>query len=227
MRTENISSEPDGTRAAYALTAHRDPARYALEVSDPANPLATVADLLAIPEAQRRHEVIDGVLVEKEAASGRHGGAQLRLGEYLGPYNRRPGGRGPGGWWFATEVEVQFEDTQVVRPDVAGWRRARLAELPAEVPITVRPDWICEILSKNKRNDLIKKKRVYHHHQVGHYWIIDPVEETLEETLAVHRWHVDGYVEVLIADRMERVRAEPFDAIELRVGILFGDDADE
>ena len=102
-------------------------------------PLATIADLLAIPEAHRRHEVIDGSLIEKEAASGRHGGAQARLSRTLGPYDRRPGGRWPGGWWFATEVEVLFEDTQVFRPDVAGWRRERLAELPAEVPIMVRP----------------------------------------------------------------------------------------
>ncbi|MDX2092607.1 MAG: hypothetical protein SFX73_32380 [Kofleriaceae bacterium] len=34
---------------------------------------ATIADLLAIPEHERRHEIIDGVLVEKEAASGKHG----------------------------------------------------------------------------------------------------------------------------------------------------------
>jgi Uma2 family endonuclease len=193
-------------------------------VSGPAKgPVATIHDLLAIPESHRRHEVIDGILVEKEAASGRHGGAQARLSRALGPYDRRPGGRWPGGWWFATEVEIQFEDTQVFRPDIAGWRRERLAELPAEVPITILPDWICEILSKNKRNDLIKKKRVYHHHQVRHYWIIDPVEETL----AVYRWHSDGYVEVAIADRSESIRAEPFDAIELRIGVLFGDDADE
>jgi len=50
---------------------------------------------------------------------------------------------------------------------------------------------------------------------------------TIEETLAVYRWHTDGYVEVLFADRDERVHAEPFDAIELRVGVLFGDDDDE
>ncbi len=42
---------------------------------------ATVADLLAIPEEHRRHEIIDGVLVEKEAASGRHGGAQVRIAD--------------------------------------------------------------------------------------------------------------------------------------------------
>ena len=189
----------------------------------PGSSPATIADLLAIPEAQRRHELIDGVLVEKEAASGRHGGAQMRLSRRLGPYDRRPGGRWPGGWWFATEAEIQLAPTLVLRPDIAGWRRERLPVLPAEVPILVRPDWVCEVLSTNRRHDLIKKKRAYHTHEVGHYWIIDPVEETL----AVHRWHPDGYVEVLVADRTERVRAEPFDAIELRIGVLFGDDNDD
>jgi len=186
-------------------------------------PGATIADLLAIPEEHRRHELIDGVLVEKEAASGRHGGAQVRIARRLGPYDRRAGGPLPGGWWFGTEVEIQLADTQVFRPDVAGWRRERMTELPAEVPIKIRPDWICEILSTNKRNDLIKKKRAYHLHQVGHYWLVDPVEETL----AVYRWHPDGHVEVMIAERDERVRAEPFAAIELRVAVLFGEDDDE
>ena len=193
-------------------------------MSDPATRKATLADLLAIPEEDRYHEVIDGELVRKEAASGRHGGAQARLSSALGPYNRRPGGRFPGGWWFASECEIRFEDSQVFRPDVAGWRRENLAELPAEVPITVRPDWVCEILSKNnKRRDLIYKKRVYQRHHVDHYWIVDP----FEETLSVYRWHEDGYVEVLIADRTERVRAEPFTEIELPVGVLFGDDPDD
>jgi Uma2 family endonuclease len=191
-------------------------------VSDEARS-ATLADWLAIPEEDRRHEVIDGVLLEKEAASGKHGGAQLKLGEHLGPYHRKPGGRGPGGWWFASETDIVFEDTQVFRPDLTGWRRERMAVLPSEVPIALRPDWICEILSpRNKRQDLISKKRVYHRHAVPHYWIVDPTEDTL----AVYRWHADGYMEILIADRTERVRAEPFAEIELRVGVLFGDDDD-
>lgn len=186
-------------------------------------PRATIADLLAIPEERRRHEIIDGVLVEKEAASGPHGRAQLKLGLRLGPYNRRPGGRSPGGWWFASETEVLFSETQVFRPDVTGWRRERMPTMPSEVPITIRPDWICEILSTNKRIDLVKKKRSYHRHQVGHYWIIDPVDETL----AVYRWHADGYTEVLIAERGDFVRAEPFDAIELRVAALFDEHEDD
>lgn len=186
-------------------------------------PQATLADLLAIPEAIRRHEIIDGLLVEKEAASGPHGEAQFKLGEQLRPYNRRPGGRWPGGWRFVTEVEILFAETQILRPDVSGWRRERLPVMPREVPIRVRPDWVCEILSTNKRNDLIKKKRAYHRAEVGHYWLLDPDEQTL----VVYRWHSEGYTEVLIAERDERIRAEPFEAIELRVAALFDEDDED
>src|SRR5258706_8899745 len=119
---------------------------------------AMLADLLAIPEDERRHEIIDGELVEKDAATGRHGETQARLSGELGPYDRRPGGRLPGGWRFATETEIQLAPNEIFRPDVAGWRRERLAVMPSEFPVLVRPDWVCEILSKNKRNDLIKKK---------------------------------------------------------------------
>jgi hypothetical protein len=36
-----------------------------------------------------------------------------------------------------------------------------------------------------------------------------------------------GYIEVLTGERGERVRAEPFEAIPLVVGVLFGDDEEE
>ena len=57
----------------------------------------------------------------------------------LGPYDREPGGRLPGGWWFATEVEVELGPEDVFRPDVEGWRRERMEKLPSQVPIVVPP----------------------------------------------------------------------------------------
>lgn len=183
---------------------------------------ATLADLLALGEdVRRRYELIGGELVERGAATWRHGRAQSRVSSRLSPYDRRPGGPDqPGGWIFATEVDISFDDKNTLRPDVAGWRRERLAELPEEFPLRTLPDWTCEILSTNKRNDLIRKKRVYHQHRVPHYWIIDPTEEGL----LVYRWMEGGYLEVLAAERGQRIRAEPFGAIELPVGVFFGDD---
>ena len=183
---------------------------------------ATLADLLALPE-EDRYEIINGDLVPKEAASGKHAGAQTRLARSLGPFDRRPGGPPdrPGGWWFATEALIQFTPAQVRRPRPAGWRRERLSELPAQVPITTVPDWICEILSpSNASNDSVRKMRLYHQCQVPHYWLIDPIGETL----SAYRYTSDGYLQVLLAERGERVRAEPFAAIELQVGVFFGED---
>lgn len=185
---------------------------------------ATLADLLTIPSEERFHEIIGGELVRKAMPSARHGRAQGRVVRSVALYDRRPRPPGPGGWWFATEVEIIFEPSEIYRPDVVGWRRERLPELPDEVPIATLPDWICEVLSpSNKRNDTIKKRRVYHRCHVPHYWIVDPMEGTLD----VYRWHEEGYLQVLAAERGDCVRAEPFDAIELNVGVLFGDDEED
>ena len=90
---------------------------------------ATVADLLAIREEHRFHEVVAGELVQKATPTGDHGAAQAALaGTLFAPFNRRAGGRLPGGWWFATEVEVELESHHVYRPDVVGWRRERSPE---------------------------------------------------------------------------------------------------
>jgi Uma2 family endonuclease len=185
------------------------------------NQPATIADLFAIPEDERRHELIDGELIEKGAVTRGHGRAQTRTVLTLGGrFDRRPGGRWPGGWWFATEVEIIFSHGNVLRPDIVGWRRERAPEPDTSSPISLVPDWVCEILSTNWSNDLVKKKRIYHQDHVPHYWILDPVEHTL----AVQRWSPDGYTEVLSAQRGERVRAEPFDAVELAVEAFFEDE---
>lgn len=176
---------------------------------------ATVADLLAIPEGERFHEIVDGELVRKALPSIRHGMAQMGIGDAItGPYGPRARGRGPGGWLFASEVEITLDAVQVYRPDVAGWRKERLPSLPAGTPIVVRPDWVCEILSgSNAQNDLVKKMRGYQRGEVPHYWVLDPDAETL----TVHRWTFEGYLVVQTAAGAERIRPEPFGEIEISV----------
>lgn len=45
--------------------------------------------------------------------------------------------------------------------------------------------------------------------------------------MSVLRWGPDGFIEILSAMRGEKVRAAPFDAIEISVGVFFGDDEEE
>ena len=185
---------------------------------------ATWDDLLAIPEDERQHEVLNGELVERAAPASEHGGAQGDLRDFVSPFSRRPGGRSPGGWWFVIDSELMFDRHNVVRPDVMGWRRERCPDRPRGFPMTLRPDWVCEILSRSNRSrDRVDKVSIYHRFEVPHYWIIDPESEVLE----VHRWTPKGWLLTLAARRGQTVRAEPFDALPLAVGRLFGDDPDE
>jgi Uma2 family endonuclease len=187
---------------------------------DPTITKATLADLAAIPEEDRDHEIIDGVLHKREAAGFRHGNSQFAFGSVLGPFRRKPGGSQPGGWVFTNETEVLLAEDQIYRPDVAGWRRERMPEDLSVWPIRVIPDWVCEVLSTNKRRDTIWKMRGYHRAKVGHYWLVDPVEQSL----TVQRWHADGFIVILKATAEETVRAEPFDQVSFYVGTLFGED---
>ena len=180
--------------------------------------LATAEDLEALPESHRM-EVIGGALVQKAAPSFEHGDAQSSIAELLKPPFQRGRG-GPGGWWIGTEVEIELSVHDVYLPDVAGWKRDRVPERPRGRPIRVRPDWVCEVLSaSNALNDVGVKLAAYHRAGVPHYWVVDPDRETL----TVFRSTSAGYVLALSGGRGEVVHAEPFEAMQLRVGELFGD----
>lgn len=193
-------------------------------MSQPVRRGATLDDFRAIPEHERFHELIAGELTQKAAPSGEHGDAQAGVVAAVRPsFQRRGDGAGLGGWWILTEVELSLETADIVRPDIAGWRREHCPERPTGTPVRARPDWICEVVSpSNATDDTVKKLRLYHRVAIPHYWVVDP----RDATLTAMRWSADGYVTLLRAERAERVRAEPFQAIELAVGTLFGDDPD-
>lgn len=122
-------------------------------------------------------------------------------------------------------MEVDLEISGLgCRPDLVGWRRDKQPRLPAPDGrglVTAVPDWICEVLSRTTAHVDMGEKRVgYHRAGVTHYWLADPANGTL----AVLEWSAAGYVIVLVAGRADRVRAPPFDAAEIDVGELFGDD---
>jgi Uma2 family endonuclease len=151
---------------------------------------ATIDDFWAIPEGERFHELLGGELVRKAAPSGEHGASQAGVvGALHAPFQRKGGGGGGGGWWIATEVEVLLDTGDVVRPDVLGWRHETCPERPVGVPVLLRPDWSCEVVSpSNAKDDTVKKLRLYHRSSVPHHWIVDP----RDSTLSVMRWSVDG-----------------------------------
>lgn len=189
----------------------------------PRRKLDTIADYLARPDHERI-ELVRGTIVEKSEATAEHALAQAATaGTVRVPFQRKPGSKWPGGWWFFTELEVQL-GAEIVRPDVCGYRRERVPEPPKGRPFALAPDWVCEILSpSNPQRDRVEKLQSYFQARVPHYWIIDPVGGSLE----VFRRLDLAYALVLTALRAQRVRAEPFEAVELRVDELLGADPEE
>ena len=123
-----------------------------------------------------------------------------------------------GGWWIAIEPGVRLSSHGIVGPDLAGWRKDRLAERPDDWPLDLRPDWVCEVLSpSNAWYDRGPKAQAYAEAGIPGYWLVDPQQRTVEVMeLRDGRWsllgcHTDGAHEAL----------PPFGDLELAVGELF------
>ena len=124
-----------------------------------------------------------------------------------------------GGWLILYEPELHLGGNVLV-PDLAGWRRERMALLPDAPFLTMAPDWICEVLSPGSaRFDRKKKMPLYGQEGVRNAWLVDPDERTLEVYRLIDaRWSL-----LATYSDDERVRAERFDAIELDLSILWAD----
>lgn len=175
----------------------------------------TIADLDDLPE-DVVGEIIDGELIVHPRPDPPHVWAASELGAILIPPFRR-GIDGPGGWIILDEPRIQL-DPQVLVPDLAGWRRERY-EAPRKGPFQVPPDWICEILSPSTwRDDRARKLPIYARSGVQHAWLLDPLQHSLE----VFRRQDEAWL-LLGVYGDEKVRAEPFEAVEIDLMQIWGD----
>ncbi|MEP7121584.1 MAG: Uma2 family endonuclease [Byssovorax sp.] len=184
---------------------------------------ATYADLEAVP-SNKVAELIRGALHVMPRPALRHAKASSVLTMEIGsPFQRGRGG--PGGWHILAEPEIHFPDPtapgeeDVLVPDLAGWKRDRVPELPDAAFTTIAPDWICEVLSPSAKDfDRDEKVPVYAREGVRWAWLIDPIAKTLEVYVLD-----DGgsWSEPAIFRGADVVRAVPFDAIELGLSALW------
>ncbi len=178
---------------------------------------ATYADLEALPE-HVVGELIAGELHVSPRPAAPHTVAASRLGGGLsGPFDE--GRSGPGGWIILDEPELHFSEDVLV-PDLAGWRRERMPRPPRTAAFTLAPDWVCEVLSPSTAAlDRGIKLPVYRREGVRHVWLMDPEARTLE----VFRLEGGRYVLLVTHMGLARVRAEPFEALELDLSFLWGE----
>ncbi|PKM37820.1 MAG: hypothetical protein CVV06_03810 [Gammaproteobacteria bacterium HGW-Gammaproteobacteria-10] len=184
-------------------------------MNQPALREATYEDLFDLPE-HIIGEIINGQLMTQPRPAPRHAlAASVISDQYISPYHRGRGG--PGGWWILFEPELHL-GRNILVPDLAGWRRERMPQLPEEAYFSIAPDWICEVISPGtSRIDRAVKMPIYAACEVSWLWLVDPGPKTLEvyrllegHWLLEHTWQDD-----------DMVRAPPFDAVELALADLW------
>ncbi|QRO02195.1 Uma2 family endonuclease [Archangium violaceum] len=167
-------------------------------------------------------EILDGELHVSPRPARPHANVASNLGGILlAPFKFGRGG--PGGWVIIDEPELHLGPRpDKVVPDLSGWRRERLPHAvggdDAPAHYALAPDWVCEVLSARTRNrDKGPKMRIYAREGVRHVWHVDPLARTLDIFRLVEgQWLV---AQSFTGD--EKVRAEPFEAIELELALVW------
>jgi Uma2 family endonuclease len=169
-------------------------------------------------------EILDGELHLSPRPARPHANVALNLAGILAaPFKFGRGG--PGGWVILYEPELHLGPRpDKLAPDLAAWRRERLPravggeDAPAHYDLA--PDWVCEILSECTRSrDKGQKMRIYAREGVRHLWHVDPLARTLDVFRLIEgQWLL---VDSFAGDA--RVHAEPFEAIELELALVWSE----
>lgn len=176
---------------------------------------ATYDDLLAVPD-HLIAEILDGELHTSRHLGSWQAQARTELASVLGiAFGKGKGG--PGGWVMLHGPELHLGG-HVLVPDLVGWRRERMPEMPHVPAFELTPDWVCEVLSPSTvARDRVRKLPIYAAQKVQHAWLVDANARTLE----VFRLDGESWRLVGTWEGDARVRAEPFDAVELELGGLW------
>ncbi len=189
-------------------------------MSDAARRKVTYEDVLAAPE-HHVAEVIDGELYVHPRPARRHTRAASSLGARL-IIEFDAGRKDEGGDWVILDEPELHLGADILVPDLAGWRVEHFPDDgDSDDPFfTVRPDWVCEVLSSSTaRKDRVKKVPVFAREGVGFVWLVEPRDKTIE----VLRLGASGYeLRGTWGGDEGPFALEPFDAVPLPASAFWG-----
>ena len=134
-------------------------------------PRWTYSDLVALPDDQLRHELIDGEHFVSPSPTTTHQEISKRLFRALDAHAVRH----RLGEVLYAPFDIKLSAWTVLVPDLVYFTAARFADVVNEKHATAAPDLVVEILSPGtRRRDLGRKRAVYDRDGAGEYWIADP-----------------------------------------------------
>lgn len=136
---------------------------------------ATYADYLKTPEGGK-FQLIAGEILEMTSPSLYHQEILLNIiSEFRHFLLKNKIGK-----VFVAPLDVYFSDTEVYQPDILILLNESFSKMK-ENKIEGAPDLVVEVLSPSTAYyDLKHKKSIYEKQGVREYWIVDPIEKTLE-----------------------------------------------
>lgn len=174
----------------------------------------TLADFLAMPETKPASEFIDGEIIQKPMAKGKHSIVQRELTFTIDrPLTEQEIARA------FPELRCSFGDRSFV-PDISVFKTDRIPRDPDGTvanDFEIAPDWTIEILSPDQRHTKVVKNIVHclqHGTILG--WLIDPEERT------VFIYHPNSTLEIFDEPEARLPVLAFAQAIELTVGDVFG-----
>jgi Uma2 family endonuclease len=179
--------------------------------------LMTAEDLEAMgAEAEKRYELIDGVLVEVEGVGGRHGGMNIEIASELRNFTRlRKLGR-----VFSADTRfiIRRDPDVVLMPDVSFIRADRIPPDGLwERTVPIPPDLATEIASPNDTMAEVRRKaQRYLDAGVPLVWIVWP----RRRAVSVLR---PGQPELLLTEDGELDGSDVIPGFRLPVAAIFAD----
>ncbi len=135
----------------------------------------TYEDYAKLPDYPR-YELIDGEFILTPSPGTDHQGVSFELSGMLRDFLRKHKiGRA-----FAAPMDVVFDKWNVCQPDLLFVSNER-ASIITSAAVRGAPDMVMELLSpSNSYYDVTKKKDLYERFGVKEYWIVDPMEHSID-----------------------------------------------
>lgn len=124
-----------------------------------------------IPDTNAHIELRDGEIVNFATPTVEHQDIVGGLYSEIRNFIKRGGGDCKP---FVSPLDVRLDDYNVVQPDVFVICDPSKYD---DKRCYGSPDWCIEVLSTNRRDDLVDKLALYSAHGVREYWIVDPKNE--------------------------------------------------
>jgi Uma2 family endonuclease len=178
----------------------------------------TYSALVALPDDQLRHELIDGEHFVSPSPTLAHQVVLGRLFITLSQHVMRHGA----GEVLVAPFDVKLSAYTVLVPDLVYFTADSFARAVNEKHATAAPDLAVEILSPGtRRRDLGRKRAVYDREGVQEYWLVDPAAESIT---VLRRPAADGGltdVSVLALAKEDVLESPLFPKLKVRLRDVF------